>query len=60
MKGLEVYGERHFERVSGMWDESFLVEFTLGEMDEVLGLGAEVDGVGVNGGHGADVLMLEA
>lgn len=50
MDGLRVYGERHFERVSGMWDESFLVEFTLGEMDEILGNGAGMDD---------DMLMLE-
>jgi U3 small nucleolar RNA-associated protein 13 len=42
MEALRVYGERHFTRMSDMWDESFLVEFTLGEMDEILG--ADVDG----------------
>jgi len=58
MDGLRVYGERHFERVSGMWDESFLVEFTLGEMDEVLGL-IEEESQGHMDGEENDVLMLE-
>jgi U3 small nucleolar RNA-associated protein 13 len=50
MEGLKVYGERHFERVCGMWDESFLVEFTLGEMDEILGNGV---------GDAGDVMMIQ-
>jgi U3 small nucleolar RNA-associated protein 13 len=36
LNGLRVYGERHFGRVSEMWDESFLVEFTLREMDGLM------------------------
>jgi U3 small nucleolar RNA-associated protein 13 len=67
MEGLRVYGERHFTRVSEMWDESFLVEFTLGEMDEVLGPGMDGDMAGVLGAkkvNGAsrekeDFMMLE-
>lgn len=34
---LRAYSERHFQRVSELWDESFLLEFTLREMDEVGG-----------------------
>lgn len=49
MEGLRVYGERHYHRVSEMWDESWLVEFTLGEMDEVLGREGEVNGGGLIG-----------
>ncbi|KAF2405320.1 WD40 repeat-like protein [Trichodelitschia bisporula] len=39
-EGLRVYGERHWGRVADLWDESFLVEFTLGEMEGVLGVEA--------------------
>jgi U3 small nucleolar RNA-associated protein 13 len=35
--GLRAHSERHFERVSGLWDESFLVDYLLREMDEVVG-----------------------
>ncbi|KAE9979475.1 hypothetical protein BLS_009782 [Venturia inaequalis] len=57
LEALRVYGERHFGRVSDMWDESFLVEFTLREMDEVLG--TEV--VGLTNGlmKEQDMIMLE-
>lgn len=57
---LRAYGERHFSRVSELWDESFLLEFTLREMDEVGGMG--VDGCvdsHVNGDGDEDVVMVE-
>ncbi|KIW03218.1 uncharacterized protein PV09_05442 [Verruconis gallopava] len=69
MEGLRAYGERHFNRVSEMWDESFLVEFTLGEMDDILGpsdederrlLGAPEMANGVAPSREKDVIMLEA
>ena len=53
LEGLRAYSERHFNRVSDLCDESFLLEFTLREMDEVIG-------PDVNGSSKAeDVLMLE-
>ena len=53
LEGLRAYSERHFNRVSDLWDESFLLEFTLREMDEIIG-------PDVNGSSKAeDVLMLE-
>ncbi|KAF2435238.1 U3 small nucleolar RNA-associated protein 13 [Tothia fuscella] len=58
---LTVYGERHFGRVCELWDESFLVEFTLGEMDGLLagkgdGVVSGVNGVnGINGVHGINI-----
>jgi U3 small nucleolar RNA-associated protein 13 len=66
LDGLRVWTERHYERVSDLWDESFMVEFVLGEMD---GLGTLLNGDGpVNGNvqgseaivykHG-DVMMVE-
>jgi U3 small nucleolar RNA-associated protein 13 len=57
LEALRVYGERHFGRVSDMWDESFLVEFTLREMDEVLG--TEVDGLTNGLTNGKDMIMLD-
>lgn len=58
MEGLRVYTERHYRRVEELWGESWLVEFLLGEMDQ---LGIK-DGVGVNrvnGGEGGkDVVMV--
>ena len=37
LRALEVYTERHLRRMEDLLDESFLVEYTLGCMDEVLG-----------------------
>lgn len=49
-RGIEAYSERHFRRVEELGEESWLVEFTLGEMEEVLGaVGAQ--------GEGGDVVM---
>jgi U3 small nucleolar RNA-associated protein 13 len=46
-RALEVYSERHYRRLEEVWEEGYLVEYTLREMDEVVG------GLGVNGhGHG--------
>lgn len=36
LRGLRAYSERHYTRVSDMWDESFMVEFTLREMETLL------------------------
>lgn len=47
LHGLAAYTERHYRRVEELADESFLVEWVLGEMDGGVGLGAL--GVGVNG-----------
>jgi U3 small nucleolar RNA-associated protein 13 len=53
LEGLRAYSERHFSRVSDLWDESFLLEFTLREMDEVIV--PDVNG----SGSAEDVLTLE-
>lgn len=37
LRALEVYTERHLRRTEDLVDESFLVEYTLSNMDEVLG-----------------------
>ncbi len=41
LRALEVYTERHLRRMEDLVDESFLVEYTLGCMDEVLGGGGD-------------------
>jgi U3 small nucleolar RNA-associated protein 13 len=47
LRALEVYTERHFRRIDELVDESFLVEYTLREMDEIGGGGM----VGITNGH---------
>ncbi|KAL9112465.1 MAG: hypothetical protein Q9227_003307 [Pyrenula ochraceoflavens] len=37
LRALEVYTERHYRRVEDLMDESYLVDYTLKSMDEVLG-----------------------
>ena len=39
LRALEVYTERHYRRIEELLDESYLVEYTLREMDEVSGVG---------------------
>ncbi|KAK2752313.1 U3 small nucleolar RNA-associated protein 13 [Onygenales sp. PD_40] len=51
---LAAYTERHYKRVEELVDESYLVEWVLGEMDG--GLLGEGNGVGVEGG--SDVVMV--
>ena len=41
VEALRVYTERHYRRVEELWGESWIVEFLLGEMDQV-GLGRDV------------------
>ena len=38
-RALEVYTERHYKRIEELEDEMYVVEYTLGEMDEILGGG---------------------
>ena len=45
-KALASYSERHYRRFVDLWDESYLMEFTLGEMDSLLVEDAATDGVG--------------
>lgn len=44
LRALEVYTERHYKRMEELVDESYLVDYTLREMDEVAGVA-----VGING-----------
>lgn len=69
LDALRVYTERHYRRWEELMDESWLVEYTLGEMDGIGGgIGALTNGAGVGkvNGHGnekgdvnGDVMMLE-
>ena len=47
LRALEVYTERHFKRMEELVDESYLIEYTLREMDEVVG------GLELRNGHGS-------
>ena len=58
LRALEVYTERHYRRVEELVDEGFLMEYMLGQMDEVTG-GSGGGGV-VNGHRGmnGDVVIV--
>jgi U3 small nucleolar RNA-associated protein 13 len=40
LRALEVYTDRHFKRMEELIDESYLIEYTLREMDEIAGIQA--------------------
>jgi U3 small nucleolar RNA-associated protein 13 len=54
LEGLRAYTERHYRRMEELVDESYLVDFTLREMEEV----GFVDGEGLKTSGDADVVML--
>lgn len=68
--GIRAYTERHLRRVEDLVEQSYLLDFTLREMDELAGSGALAlgegrEGKGLNGVNGiqhsgeeADVLMV--
>ncbi|KAJ6094974.1 hypothetical protein N7467_002487 [Penicillium canescens] len=65
LQALSAYTERHYRRVEELVDDSYLVEWVLGEMDGGVGLGGlsalTVDDANGNGDeHEKDVVMLEA
>jgi U3 small nucleolar RNA-associated protein 13 len=49
LRALEVYTERHLRRTEDLLDESYLVEYTLGCMDDVLGDAGAGAGEPMNG-----------
>jgi U3 small nucleolar RNA-associated protein 13 len=55
LRGLRAYGERHYARITDLWDETFMLEFTLREMNELGGDVVELNGFA----HQADVVMIE-
>ncbi|KAJ5666077.1 uncharacterized protein N7477_008525 [Penicillium maclennaniae] len=67
LQALASYTERHYRRVEELSDDSYLVEWVLGEMDGGVGLGGlglmSLDEAKSNGEvpeHEKDVIMLEA
>ncbi|KIV77942.1 hypothetical protein PV11_09714 [Exophiala sideris] len=61
LRALEVYTERHYKRMEELVDESYLIEYTLREMDEISGISAGLDGIlanGHDGGNEEDFVML--
>ena len=57
LNALKVYTERHYKRTEELVDESYLVEYTLQEMEN---LAPTMDSMDGQNGEGADVLMLDA
>ncbi|OQD68317.1 hypothetical protein PENPOL_c003G10325 [Penicillium polonicum] len=64
LQALAAYTERHYKRVEELVDDSYLVEWVLGEMDGGVGLGGlrdlTVGDVSDEEEHEKDVIMLEA
>lgn len=61
LRALEVYTERHYKRMEELVDESYLIEYTLREMDELAGVSAGIDGILANGhdkGTDEDFVMV--
>ena len=58
LRALEVYTERHFRRMDELVDESFLVEYTLREMDGIGGGAMGISNGHVNGDGSEDVIMV--
>jgi len=61
LRALEVYTERHYRRMEELVDESYLIDYTLREMDEIADISARIDGILADGrgdGLGDDVIML--
>ncbi|MCJ1276255.1 U3 small nucleolar RNA-associated protein 13 [Puttea exsequens] len=59
VEALRVYTERHYRRLEELWGESWVVDFCLGEMDQlgVSGEGGKLLGA-MNGDGGQDVVMV--
>lgn len=57
LNALKVYTERHYKRMEELVDESFLVEYTLQEMENIAPTLKGISGVNR---HAEDVLILDA
>ncbi|ORY12149.1 WD40-repeat-containing domain protein [Clohesyomyces aquaticus] len=58
LDAIRAYSERHYKRVEDLVDESYLLDFTLREMDGVGGVGGLINGTGRPALNG-DVVMVE-
>ena len=54
LEALAAYTERHYRRIEELVDESYLVEWVLGEMDGGVGSAAPA----LNGTNGEDIIMV--
>ncbi|KAF7574738.1 WD40 repeat protein [Pyrenophora tritici-repentis] len=55
LDAMRVYSERHYRRIEELVDESYLLDFTLGEMDEIVG---GIGGMGLLG-EGMEGVVVE-
>lgn len=58
LDAIKAYSERHYKRVEELVDESYLLDFTLREMDEVAGVSAVTNGTS-RLEMGQDVVMVD-
>ncbi|KAJ4682189.1 U3 small nucleolar RNA-associated protein 13 [Exophiala dermatitidis] len=60
LRALEVYTDRHYKRMEELVDESYLVDYTLREMDEVAGIAVGSDGLLAidNGTAGSEDIVM--
>lgn len=56
VEALKVYTERHYRRIEELWGESWIVEFLLGEMGELM-TGEDGEKKEINGVEHADTIM---
>ncbi|KAJ5973584.1 hypothetical protein N7481_010794 [Penicillium waksmanii] len=60
LQALALYTERHYKRIEELTDDSYLVEWVLGEMDGGVGLGGMMSLDEGEAEHEKDIIMLEA
>jgi U3 small nucleolar RNA-associated protein 13 len=58
LDAIKAYSEKHYKRVEELVDESYLLDFTLREMDEVGDVKSLTSGTSQLG-LGGDVVMVE-
>jgi len=58
LHALKVYTERHYKRLEDLVDESYLVEYTLQEMDNLAPIAGVEDGIGADVNEKQDIVMV--
>lgn len=56
-RALEAYTDKHCKRMEELIDESYLLEYTLREMDDIAGTAPTANGIHSNNNDG-DILMV--